>query len=230
MAFSEEDKHVIKFLRQNKHFGTKRFLKEFPHKSWSRGGLDKIRPIRKIDRTVTSKRLPGSGRPRTARTADKIEEVETLAFSQEDFPQTHRTQRQIAREVGISQRSVNRIVKKDLRLICMKKCRAHELTVANKQAQLDRSRLLLRRYPASLHFIWFTDENLFTVASPSNTHNDRLYVAVVTRKRDIAADRLLRTRPTFSKSLMVSVGSVRQFPPDNSPGHFTPGQSPSQFG
>ena len=101
---------------------------------------------------------------------------------------------------------VNRIVKKDLRLICMKKRRAHELTVANKQARLDRSRLLLRRYPASLvHFIWFTDEKLFTVASPSNTQNDRLYVAVGTRKRDIAAD-LLRTRPTFSKSLMVSVG------------------------
>jgi len=54
MAFSEEDKNVIKFLRQNKHQGAKRFLKEFPHKSWSRGGLDKI--IRKIDRTGTSNR------------------------------------------------------------------------------------------------------------------------------------------------------------------------------
>src|SRR6218665_1029535 len=82
-------------------------------------------------------------------------------------------------------------------------------TVANKQVRLGLSRLLLRRYPPSLmHFIWFTDENLFTVASPSNTQNDRLHVAVGTRKRDniIAADRLLRTRPTFSKSLMVSVG------------------------
>jgi len=68
MAFSEEDKHVIKFVRQNKHYGAKRFLKEFPHKSWSCGGLDKI--IRKIDRAGTSKRLPGSGRPCTARTAD----------------------------------------------------------------------------------------------------------------------------------------------------------------
>src|SRR5688572_11164031 len=88
----------------------------------------------------------------------------------------------------------------------MKKRRAHELTVANKQARLDRSRLFLRRYPASLvHFIWFTDEKLFTVASLSITQNDRLYVAVGTRKRDIAADRLLRTRPTFSKSLMASV-------------------------
>ena len=66
---------------------------------------------------------------------------------------------------------------------------------------------MLRRYPASLvHFIWFTDEKLFTVASPSNAQNYRLYVAVGTRKSDIAADRLLRTRPTFSKSLMVSVG------------------------
>ena len=76
MAFSKEDKHVIKFLRQNKHYGAKRFLKEFPHKSWSRSGLDKI--IRKIDSTGTSQRLPGSGRPRTARTADKIEELKHL--------------------------------------------------------------------------------------------------------------------------------------------------------
>src|SRR6218665_3566046 len=89
----------------------------------------------------------------------------------------------------------------------MKNRRVRELTVANKQARLDCSRLLLRRYPASLvHFIWFTDEKLFTVASPSNTQNDRLYLAVGTRKRDGAADRLLRTRPTFNKSLMVSVG------------------------
>src|SRR6218665_353101 len=207
MEFREEDKHVIKFFRQDNHYGAKRFLKEFPHKSWSRrpSGLNKI--IRKINRTGTSKCLPGSGRLRTARTADKIEEVETLVLSQEDLQQMQRNQRQIAREVGISKRSINRIVKKDLRLICMKKRRAHELTVANKQARLDCSRLLLRRYPASLvHFIWFTDEKLFTVASPSNTQNDRLYVAIGTRKRDIAADRLLLTRPTFSKSLMVSVG------------------------
>ena len=108
-------KHVIKVLRQNKHYGAKRFLKEFPHKSWSRGGLDKI--ICKIDRTGTLKCLPGSGRPSCARTADKNEEVETFALSQEDLPQTHHTQRQIAREVGISQRSINRIVKKDLHLI-----------------------------------------------------------------------------------------------------------------
>src|SRR6218665_3944716 len=97
-----------------------------------------------------------------------------------------------------------------LRLICMKKRRAHDLTVANKQARLDGSRLLLHRYPASLvHFIWLTDQKLFTVASPSNTQTDCLYVAVGTRKRDIAADPLLRTRSTFNNSLMsVGVSSL----------------------
>jgi len=48
-----------------------------------RSGLNKI--IRKIDRTGTSKRRPSRGRPRTTRTDDKIEEIETLVLSQEDF-------------------------------------------------------------------------------------------------------------------------------------------------
>ena len=72
--------------------------------------------IRKI--TGTSKRLPGSGRPRTARTADKIEEGETLVLRQEDLPQTHRIRRQIARNLVSLYFNVpsivGPIVKKDL--------------------------------------------------------------------------------------------------------------------
>ena len=44
-----------------------------------------------------------------------FDEVETFILSQKDFPQKVRTQRQIARKVGIFQRFVNCIVKKDLR-------------------------------------------------------------------------------------------------------------------
>src|SRR6218665_2268635 len=76
MALNEEDKHVIKFLRQSKHYGAKRFLKEFPRKSWSRSGLNKI--ISKIDRTGTLKHLPGSGRPLTTRT-------DSIAANHSDF-------------------------------------------------------------------------------------------------------------------------------------------------
>jgi len=42
MAFSEEDKISIKFLRQNKQYGAKKFLKEFPQKGWSLGGLKNL--------------------------------------------------------------------------------------------------------------------------------------------------------------------------------------------
>ena len=88
-----------------------------------------------------------------------------------------------------------------------KKCRAHELTEANNIARRDRCRKLLKRYPASMvNFCWFTDEKIFTVAAPSYSQNDRLYAPVAVRKKDVAADRLLRTRPAFSQWVMVSVG------------------------
>ena len=35
MAFTDDDKIVIEFLRQNKHYGAKRFISEFPEKRWS---------------------------------------------------------------------------------------------------------------------------------------------------------------------------------------------------
>ena len=53
--------------------------------------------------------------------------------------------------------------------------------------------------------VWFTDEKLFTVEPPVNLQNDRVYAATGTRKNKISA-RLLRTRSTFLKSVMVSIG------------------------
>ena len=69
-----------------------------------------------VNRDVTS---AGSSRPRTARVADKIDDVADLVLSQDNAPNTHRTQRQIARQTGISLTSVNRVIKSDLRLKCL---------------------------------------------------------------------------------------------------------------
>ena len=44
-----------------------------------------------------------------------------------------------------------------------------------------------------------------TIAAPVNLQNDHVYAPQGIMKRDIAAKRLLRMRPTFSKSVMVSV-------------------------
>ena len=64
----------------------------------------------------------------------------------------------------------------------------------------------MSKFPESaVDFIFFTDEKVFTVSPPVNLQNDRIYAPCGTKKRDITADRLFRTRPTFSKSVMVSV-------------------------
>jgi len=126
--------------------------------------------------------------------------------SQEDKPQTHRTVRETARETGIHRSSIHRIIRKDLALNCIKKKQAQDLMDVNKKARLVRARQLLRRYPDHMvKFIWFSDEKLFSVAMPVNMQNDRLYVPTASKKRDISATHLLKTRSNFSKSVMVSV-------------------------
>ena len=71
---------------------------------------------------------------------------------------------------------------------------------------MQRAKLLVQKFPQSAtDFIFFTDEKVFSVASPHNRQNDRVYAPHDTRKCSIAAECLLRCHPTFSKSLMVSV-------------------------
>jgi len=83
---------------------------------------------------------------------------------------------------------------------------ARVLTDANKKARMMYGWKLLRRYTNHMvKFIWFSDEKLFSEAAPFNTQNDCLCVPSATKKRDTSATRLLKTRSSFSKSVMVSV-------------------------
>ena len=205
MMFSQDDRVLIKVLRQEKGYNVRRLLSEFPHRNWSERALYRL--IAQIDECGSAARKEGSGSIKTARSNANIANVEELVLSQEDAPCTHKTVRQIARETNISKSSVHRIIHKDLRLVCFKKKRAQKLTAANKITRLVRAKQLLKKYPASVvSFIWFTDEKLFTVAPPINLQNDRLYAPLGIRKRQLSADRLLHTRSNFSKSVMVSVG------------------------
>jgi len=70
---------------------------------------------------------------------------------------------------------------------------------------LTRGKQLLRRFSeAEQDFIWFTDEKVFTVSAPKNTQNDCVCTLLNTPKRRIVPERLLRERPMFSTSVMVS--------------------------
>ena len=93
-------------------------------------------------------------------------------------PHTHRTVREISRETGIHRSSLSRIICKDLRLKCFKRRRAQELTDANCAVRMKRPKLLLQKFPQyAIDFVFFTDEKVFSVASPDNRQNkvsDRL--------------------------------------------------------
>jgi hypothetical protein len=204
MVFTADDRVLIRVLRVEKRYSARKFLKEFPAKTWSLSALNKL--IGKIDATGSADRRVGSGKQRSARTTENVAIVDEMVLSQEDAPGTHRTIRQIARETGIHRSSVHRIIKKELSLTCFKKKQAQELTTANKLTRLTRAKQLVKKYPEHMvSFIWFTDEKLFTVAPPVNLQNDRLYAPAKTKKRQLSAERCLRTRSRFSKAVMVSV-------------------------
>ena len=92
---SYEDKILIKNLWQCKGFTARRLMKEFPNKNWKRRTLENY--LRKV-RTSSIERTPGSGRPRSSRSADNVAAVNELVQSQEGKPQTHLSTRQISRE------------------------------------------------------------------------------------------------------------------------------------
>lgn len=204
MVFTDEDKILIKSLHLEKGYGAKKLVKEFPMRNWKVRSVSLL--LKKLRETGSTDRKPGSGRPRTARTDDNIEAVAELILSQEDKPQTHKSGRQIKRLTGIPKSSVFRIIHEELKLKCIKKCRAQELTAANRASRLVHAQELLNRFSVDMvDFIFFSDEKIFTVATPKNPQNDRLYVPLQMSKKQVESRRLLRTRPTFSQSIMVSV-------------------------
>jgi len=87
---------------------------------------------------------------------------------------------------------VYRIVRQDLKLKCLKKHRTQELTAANCASRLIRAKKRLHLFPASVvDFIFFTDEKIFSVATPNNLQNDRVYIPVTMKKRKTPAEQLL---------------------------------------
>ena len=200
---STDDKITIKMIRQEKGWGAKRFLKEFPQKYWSLTSLNRL--IRKIDSAGSVERTSGSGRPRVIRSQANIDLVQELICSQDDQPGTSKSPREIERMTGISRSSVRRIVKQDLRLNVFKRRKAHLLSDMDKEKRLRCCRTLVRRRSLkNVDKIWFSDEKMFSVQPPINTQNDRVYSAA-DKKNCIPSNRLIKGRKHFSQSVMVSV-------------------------
>ena len=200
---SKLDKMRIQTLREQ-GMGAKSIKAAYPLKDWKLATLQKI--CRRIDQRGSAvERKVGSGRPKSARTVENIAKVEDLICSQESQPGTSKSTRQVASEVGISEASVRRISKRDLRLSSFKRVPVQVISDATKLERLVRSWLLSRRITVEkAKRVFFTDEKLFYIDPPVNTQTSRVWAAG--KKRDVNPQRLLVQRAKFSPSVMVSAG------------------------
>ncbi len=85
-----------------------------------------------------------------------------------------------------------------------------KLSRDNRRNRVRACRRLLKRFSKSaVSSIVFTDEKLFTLETPLNPQNDRVY-AKEQKKKDVPEERLIRERSHFSKKVMVSVGVSKE--------------------
>jgi len=67
MKISQEDVILITNLYLSKQYGAQRVLSELPDKGWKLGSIDSL--LKRILKTGTIVRQPGSGRPHSARSS-----------------------------------------------------------------------------------------------------------------------------------------------------------------
>ena len=111
------------YLEEKHSYGADTIVNDYPEYGWNVNTIKKL--IGRIDKTGSVLRKEGSGRPRSVRTEETIEQVEELILSQEDQPGTHLTPTEISRELGIDRNSVYRIIDQDLELRPLKKQKIH---------------------------------------------------------------------------------------------------------
>ena len=201
MVLSEGDKAIVEACVTEKGWGYKRIVKEFPGKGWGLGQVKRL--VKRIKETGSTARKPGSGRPRTARTAENKAYVEEFIASQEEEPGTHKSQRELASDLGVGRSSVQRMTK-DLGLKAYKRIRVSRRDGKVRQKRKTRCRNMHDKYSArDVKRMVFTDEKDFSYEVARNRQNDRVYGK---KKSEIPQARLYHETSRFTKKVMVSAG------------------------
>ncbi|XP_026476402.1 uncharacterized protein LOC113382056 [Ctenocephalides felis] len=112
-----------------------------------------------------------------------------------------RSANQMANKLNISDRSIRRILKNDLKVKPYKIQKAHDLTPKQQQVRLQRAKELLRRAESGkFPNIVFSDEKIFSIAQFVNSQNDRVYL---TERSDKNMSHRLATRRQHPPQIMV---------------------------
>ena len=133
---SEEDKIIIKYLRQKFGYGAKRIIKDHPEKNWGLRNVGYL--LKKIDETGDVKGRKGSGRPKSSRTENNINAVKELISSQKDKLETHATPNEISKMMDIPRISIRRRIAEDLKLQPFKKIKGQQIDIRTKEKRIER--------------------------------------------------------------------------------------------
>ena len=154
---SEEDKIIIKYLRQKFGHVAKRIIKDHPEKNWGLRNVGYL--LKKIDETGDVKRRKGSGRPKSSRTENNINAVKELISNQEDKPGTHAAPNEISKMMDIPRTSIRRIIAEDLKLQPFKKIKGQRIDTRTKEKRIEQCPNLLGVFTKHvLETAFFSDE------------------------------------------------------------------------
>ena len=200
---SEENKIIIKYLRQKFGYGAKRIIKDHPEKKWGLRNVGYL--LKKIDETGDVKRRERSGRPKSSRTENNINAVKELISSQENKPGTHATPNEISKMMDIPRTLIRRIAE-DLKLQPFKKIKGQRIDTRTKEKRIERCPNLFRVFTKQvLEMAFLSDEKIFKVIQLLNVQKDRTYAPSAYKKSTIENKRLYVERSGIPMSLMVSV-------------------------
>lgn len=129
------------------------------------------RTVQRFNETNDVYDRPRDGRPRSVRLPNVVNAVRARVYRN-----PLRKQRVLAREIGVSTRSMSRILRDDLHLGAFRRSTGHLLTEKLKEIRKIRSKKLLKKYgKEGYKKILFTDEKIFSIEEKFNKQNDRIY-------------------------------------------------------
>lgn len=209
MVLTNKEKYLIKTLHLEKGWGAKKIVQFVPSCQFKVSTVSYW--INRIKQTGDVNPTTGRGRPRTIRSYENINTVANLIQTPPGTPKKkHLSPREIERRTGLPRTSVRRIIKEDLKMNMYKRIRGQELTERQKAVRLERCRRLRARIRNNnISQVIFTDEKIFTVRTPLNTQNSRVY-SPQKKKKDVPPRSLVAENPHFTQSVMVSVGISKQ--------------------
>ena len=154
------------------------------------------RTIKRYNDTGSIAKRYGGGPKKTATTPEMVRKVKARL---ERNPR--RSGRKMAKELKISQDSIRRILKNELKVKAYKFQKAHDLSPQQKKVRCERAKELLRLHErGEFPNIVFSDEKNFPIEQFINTQNDRVYL---TERSYENLSLRMATRSNFPSQVMV---------------------------